>query len=595
MSTIQKDLPQWDLRALFTSFDDPAFLSARERAEAFVGKLNTWKERAGKGELTLSDVAESLPLYEELEVLLLHTYAFCQLQYDVDTKNARAKKEMQLAKKLLTSMETQVEWYSQALKKLPQDLLDAMKDHPVLSRYLHFLELMMLAKPYTLSEAEERVLSIKDAHGADRWGHFHTEVASHLQFGTLTIEGKDVAMNQALLAYYMASSDRDLRKAAFLRAKEPFSDVMHVFSYMYASVVADFEEECRTLRGYTSGLASACIGEEVQESDVERMVKAVEEHIPLYQDYFAWKKEALGLEVMYAWDMTAPVAKVHKDIPFTEAKEMVLACYNHFDPETADLAAQFFEKGWIDAREGGNKYAGAYSWSMLHNPYILLNYQPTIQQVFTMIHELGHGVHSLLTDRTQPFLMRNHSKVVAESASQFSELLLLDHIVATSEDTDFVRGLLAHHIEDLLYCLSSTITVTAFEIETHERLAEGTMDTEELCALWKAKLDHIRGEGIVSHELDRVTWARIPHIFQTPFYYFTYPMSLFVVLSLYELYTQDPAAFVPKYKAYLSEGTTMTPAAMLKKHFDITFGTQEFYAQGMAVVKRLFQTLKTLA
>lgn len=586
-------LPQWDLRGLFTSFEDPAFTGAPAQAEDLATKLEAWKPKVGA--MTVTDVAESLPLFEELEVLLLHLYAFCQLQYDVDTTNARAKKEMQLAKKVLTTMETRLEWYTQMLKKLPAPMLEEMRDHPVLGRYHHFLELMKQAERHTLSEAEERVMSIKDAHGADSWGHFHTEVASHLDFGTLRLEGKEVPMNQSLLAYHMASADPSVREAAYIRAKEPFASMMHVFSYMYTAVATDFEDESRQLRGYASGLARACEGEEVQVEDVERMVASVAANVPLYQEYYAWKKEALGLETMHGWDMTAPLSQNHKDISFEEAREMVLACYRHFDPEVAELAGQFFTNGWIDAREGGNKYAGAYSWSMLHNPYILLNYQPTIQQVFTMIHELGHGVHSLLTDRTQPFLMRNHSKVVAESASQFSELLLLDHIVATSSDKDFVRGLLAHHIEDLLYCLSSTVTVTAFEMETHDRLAAGSMDQEELCTLWKEKLDHVRGRGIVSHELDRVTWARIPHIFQTPFYYFTYPMSLFVVLSLYELYTQDPVAFVPKYKAFLSEGTTMTPAAMLQKHFGLTFGTEEFYARGMAVVERLFTLLRAQA
>lgn len=588
-------LPKWDLSDLYTSFDDPAFARAPKKAKALMKELETYKGKAEKGKLRARDIAKTLPVFEELEVLLLHTYAFCQLQYDVDTKNARARKEMQNAKKFLTECETRLEWYSQALKRLSPRALKGVYKHKKLQPYTHFFELLKQSERYTLSEREERVMSIKDANGADSWGHFHTEVASHLSFGELDIDGKKQPMNQALLGYHMASPDRETRKKAYIRAKEPFRDMMHVFSYMYSSVVADFEQECRTLRGYKSGLEQACIGEEVTTGDVQRMVDAVERHVDLYQEYFSWKKKTLGLRTMEGWDMTAPVSKTHKDIPFKDGKKMVLDCYKNFDQEVHDLAKAFFDKKWIDAREGGNKYAGAYSWSMFEHPYILLNYQPAIQQVFTMIHELGHGVHALLTDQHNPFLMRNHSKVVAESASQFSELLLLDHILETSQDDDFKRGLLAHHIEDLLYCISSTATVTAFEIETHERLATESMDREELCDLWMEKLDAMRGKDIKSCELDRYTWARIPHIFQTPFYYFTYPMSLFVVLSLYELYTEDRTGFVAKYKAYLSEGTTMTPGELLKKHFDLDFGTKAFYERGMKVVERLFTQLRDLS
>lgn len=589
----QSSLPHWDLSDLFLSFDDPAFREAPAKAKELMQTIEQVKESAASG-LGLDDVATTLPVYQELEVLLLHVYAFCQLQYDVDTQNGEARKEMQAAKKLLTECETRLEWYSQALKRITPEILEQIRTHTELSRYAHFFELLKQSERYTLSEPEERVMSIKDSFGADSWRHFHTEVASHLEFGELEIEGKVQKQNQALLAYHMASPDRELRKKAYIQAKQPFADMMHVFAYMYSSVVADFEQECRELRGYASGLEQACIGEEVKPLDVERMVEVVQQHVPLYQEYYRWKKEALQLDTFEGWDMSAPVGDSHTKISFEDAKNMVLDCYGAFDLEVRDMAEKFFEKRWIDAREGGNKYAGAYSWSMHDHPYILLNYQPTLQQVFTMIHELGHGVHSLLTDKHQPFLMRNHSKVVAESASQFSELLLLDHILATSDDRDLKRGLLAHHIEDLLYCLISTLTVTAFEMQTHEKLANGSMDREELCALWMSQLDAVRGDAIASHELDKYVWARIPHIFQTPFYYFTYPMSLFVVLSLYELYQEDKAGFTAKYKAYLSEGTTMTPAELISKHFAIEFGTTDFYTRGMQVVARLFEQLRAL-
>lgn len=585
-------LPEWDLSDLFGSFDSPEYEKGFSEAQKLSHDLGVFKDTLEKGTISAEEMTKAIQVFEKMEVLLLHLYAYSHMQYDVDTTFTKAKKENERATKFLTEVEASIEWFSQGLKKLSEEKIAELVKHPELAGYAHFFKTVKLYEKYTLLEKEEQLLHKKDLYASTAWSNFHTEIASNLDFGKLTIEGKEVEMNQALLLFYMAHPNREIRKAVYELRSKGFGTMEHIFAYVYAQVAASFEQDSRELRGYESGLFRASMGDEVTPEHITAMVEVTKKNAHTYQDYFAWKKEQLGLDVMMPYDTSAPLTESKEEISFEEARNMVLNCFGSFDEEMKSMANEFFEKKWIDAREGGNKYAGAYSWSMEKHPYILLNYQPNLQQVFTMIHELGHGVHSLLTNQKQPYLMRNHSKVVAESASQFAELLLLDYVLKSDRPAEVKRSVLAHHIEDLLYCLSSTITVTAFEMETHDKATTEALNKEDLSGIWMNLHKTLRGDAIQTLDEDKMMWSRIPHIFQTPFYYFTYPMSLLVVLSLYELYLEDPEKFVPLYKEYLSLGGSMTPADSLKTAFGIDFGTTEFFEKGFRVVERLIEKLK---
>ena len=587
-------LPMWDLTDLFTSFDSKEYLDAPKNIESALKDFEEKRAHLSSKPLDTNHLFESLKAYEEIEVKVLHYYAFARMQYDVDTKNTDAKKAFDSATALLTDVEGKLEWFSQFLKKIPSEEIEKFAHDEKLARYQRFFEVVKLYEKYTLDEKSEMLLISKDRFAQEGWRNMHTELVSHFDFGEIEDEGKKIKMNQSLLKNYLSSPNRDLRKQASKLMKQPFKDTMHILGYTYAQVVSSFEQDSKDVRGYPNGLFRSAMGDEVADSDTKEMIEVIKEYIPLYNEYYVWKKKELGLSEMYVYDMGAPLSTHEAPIPFDTAKDTVLATFSGFSEKFAGLAKQFFDNNWIDAREGGNKYAGAYSWSMYEHPFILLNYQPKIREVFTMIHELGHGVHSLLTQEHQPYLLRNHSKVIAESASQFAELLLLDHYMKTLTDKEEKRNLLSHHIEDLLYCTMSALTVTRFEIAVHEKLANGVLSPEEMCDIWEGFSNEVKGKDIIGTDLDRYAWARIPHIFQTPFYYFTYPMSLLVVLCLYEQYLENPADFIPKYEQFLSLGSSKSPHDMIKSVFGIEFGTKEFYNKGMQVIEKLFIQLKEI-
>ncbi|MFN7161332.1 MAG: M3 family oligoendopeptidase [Candidatus Gracilibacteria bacterium] len=591
----QNNLPEWDLSDLFPSLESPEYKAELENILKAKDDFLKYKDAFLNNDFSPADLLKMIKDYEQLEIRTLHIYAYSHFQYDVDTTNEFVKAEHEKAKKLVTDIATELEFFSQGLKNMPHDVFEEMKKASELSEYKRYLEVLKIYEPYTKSEREEQILTMKSLYGSQAWGQFHTELSSGMDFGTLMVDGKEEKMTPARLGNIITNSqDQNLRCAAYEAGRKPFKENSHLFSFAFNAVVSDFEMDSMQIRGYTSGLHRGTLGEEVTETHVENMRSLLEEKIPVFQDYYKWKKSQLGVEKMHTYDLSAPLSSKRPKLTFDEAKDYVLSCYGNFSEEFRSHASRFFDEKWIDARDSGTKYAGAYSWSMNKHPYILLNFQPSIQQAMTMIHELGHGIHALLSSKGQPFLIRDTSKVIAETASQFSEMLLLDYFETVLDDKDVVKDLFAAHIDDVLYCLGSTLTVTAFEIETHKKSLTEGISKDVLNNLWENLIKNLYGDAVELTEYDRYSWSRIPHIFQSPYYYFTYPMSLAVVLTLYELYLEDKATFVKNYTKFLEAGGSIATPELIESSFGITFGDRAFFERAFRVVERMIEKVKTM-
>lgn len=589
----QQHLPEWDLSDLFPSLESPEYKSELQNIVVAKDNFLKYKDMLLKNAYSASELLQMITEFEQLEIRTLHIYAYSHFQYDVDTTNEFVKAEHEKAKKLVTDIATELEFFSQGLKNMPHEVFETMKAAPELAQYKRYLEVLKIYEPYTKSEREEQILTMKSLYGSQAWGQFHTELASGMDFGTLMVDGKEEKMTPARLGNIITNSqDQKLRKEAYEAGRKPYKENSHLFSFAFNAVVSDYEMESTQIRGYSSGLHRGALGEEVTEAHIENMRMLLQEKIPVFRDYYAWKKKELGVETMHTYDLSAPISSKRPKLSFDEAKDHVLFCYRAFSPEFEKHAVRFFEERWIDARDSGTKYAGAYSWAMAAHPYILLNFQPSIQQAMTMIHELGHGIHALLSTKHLPFLMRNTSKVVAETASQFSEMLLLDYFETVLDDKEVVKDLFAAHIDDVLYCLGSTLTVTAFEIETHKRSLTEGLSKDVLNELWETLLKDLYGSEVELTEYDRYAWSRIPHIFQSPYYYFTYPMSLAVVLTLYELYLEDKATFVKNYTTFLEAGGSIATPELIESSFGITFGDRAFFERAFRVVERMIEKVQ---
>ncbi len=299
---------------------------------------------------------------------------------------------------------------------------------------------------------------------------------------------------------------------------------------------------------------------------VELLLSSVEAHYGLAQEYYRLKASLLGLEGDFRYhDVSAPYQKVDRKYSFTEAKELVLGAFGRFHPLAGEVAATFFAHEWIDATPRPGKRGGAFCSGMLpaYHPYVLLNYVGRLEDVFTLAHELGHGIHFYLA-RVQTPLNFSPTTPMAEVASVFGEILLSGHLRDLETDPVVRRDILSGMIEDAIATIFRQTMYTRWEQKAHALRARGVATGEEYSALWAEENARLYGDSVVFDPLDRWGWITIPHFVHYRFYCFSYSFGHLLTYALYRRYQEDAAAFPPKYLELLSAGGSDRPERLLE-------------------------------
>jgi oligoendopeptidase F len=308
------------------------------------------------------------------------------------------------------------------------------------------------------------------------------------------------------------------------------------------------------------------------------------------REFFEFKARALGIEEFKSFDFLAPLQGSPQKHPFGMSKELVLEAFGRFDPELRDIAERFFE-GRIDAYPRAGKYGGAYCWSI--NPddpaFILLNHNDRLDDVFTLAHELGHGVHAELM-RSQPPVNYGHSTPLAETASVFAEMLLADFLLERA-DASTKRELLCQLLEKAASTLYRQVQITRWEILAHEERAKGVVSSQRYGELWLEIYRDTFGDAMQSIPEDCWGWIGIPHVIRHRFYCYSYAFGMLLVLALFKRYKLEGSSFVPKFKALLASGRSATPQELLAR-LDIDTRDPTFWQGGFDVIKGWLEELK---
>ncbi|MHB8573879.1 MAG: M3 family oligoendopeptidase, partial [Dehalococcoidia bacterium] len=284
----------------------------------------------------------------------------------------------------------------------------------------------------------------------------------------------------------------------------------------------------------------------------------------LFQDYYRLKGEHLGAKVRIC-DLYAPWDAETRHVEYVAGRQQLQAALARFSEEYAALASGFYDRAWVDARVRPGKRGGAFCWPVfgLHS-YLLLSYTADYDSLFTLAHELGHGLHYELIAQRQRLTNSDPPMVLAEIASTFNELLLLDYLLERESDPAMRRFLLARNIEDQLNLLFRQSTISRFELALHERAEEGTLEAAFVNATWKRLYEELCGDAVEVLPEHRYDWARIGHIFFKPFYCYNYSLSAVASLACYARYRAEGAAFVPGYLEMLRSGSSRSPVETLR-------------------------------
>jgi oligoendopeptidase F len=389
-------------------------------------------------------------------------------------------------------------------------------------------------------------------------------------------------------------SERHIRRDATKALFAAFEEREHILTYIFNTVYQDYKAETLELRGYPHLLTPTVLGDGIEREDVEMLFAATASHVDILQEYCREKAKILGIEDFSSFDVLAPLEASSEKFDIEHGRTLVLESFGRFDGELQTLAADFFE-GRIDTFPKVGKRGGAYCWGT--NPadpaFILLNHNDRLDDVFTLAHELGHGVHHELS-RVQKPVNSGHTTSLAETASTFAEMLLADVLLeqaTTSQKREILSGLL----EKAAGTLYRQVQITRWELAAHSERAKGVVSSQRYGQLWLETFKDFFGDAVQPVAGDAWAWSSIPHVLNYRFYCYSYAFGMLLVLALYQQYKKEGAAsFAPKYKRLLASGNRAKPAELLAE-MGINTRDPAFWDSGFAVVRGWLEEFKRLS
>lgn len=584
---------RWDLSDLYSGPDDPRLradmASVLERARAFESK---YRGRIRDQNLSVETLLGALQEYELILQAQSKPHDFASLAFAADTSDT----------KLGALLQSVLEWSSQvAIHLLPFGLellevedgvLSRLLSDDRLSNYRHFVQAHRAFRPHRLSEAEERIMEEMATTGRRAFERLFEEVVAGIRF-EVEIDGKVQSLTEPEVLALLRSPDRDVRRRAAEGLTKGLQEHSRLLTFIFNTLVQDKAVEDR-LRRFDSPEASRHLSNELNPSTVETVIQVCEKHYPLVSRYYNLKREILGYDELTHYDRYAPLFETKRDVPFDEAKDLVLSAFERFSSAMRDAAVSFFANGWIDAEVRPGKRGGAFCNGVtpdLH-PYILMNYLGRVDDAMTLAHELGHGVHDMMA-RRQTYLNYHCALPVAELASTFAEMLVFESLRQMGSLEERL-ALYAERIEGNFATIFRQAAMYRFEQGLHRaRREKGELTSEEIGAVWQTQIQRMFGESLKLGNDHRLWWMYISHFTEAPFYVYAYSFGELLVMALYRRWKEEGSGFADRYLGLLAAGGSMTPKDLLAQ-VGIDIDDPAFWQGGMSVIEGMVSEFQEL-
>jgi oligoendopeptidase F len=584
-----ENLPEWNLGDLYAGPDSPAF-SADMAASSSAAKIFTSNYKGKLATLSGADLAQALKDYEALSDLIGRTGSYAQLYYVGDTTESSRSKFYGDVNSKITDISSGLLFFELEMNLIDDAALEKAMEVPALAHYRPWIENLRMERPYQLDDKTEQLFLEKSQTGFGAFNRLFDETMAALRFN---VNGEDLTLEPTL--NLMQSPDEALRKAGSLALAKTFGENVKLFTLVTNTLAKDKEISDRW-RGFKDIAAARHLSNRVEPAVVDALVAAVREAYPkLSHRYYKMKAKWLGKDKLMHWDRNAPLpAEDTREVPWNDARDLVLKAYGAFSPEMAGIAKDFFDKKWIDAPTRPGKAPGAFAHPTVPSahPYVLLNYLGKTRDVMTLAHELGHGVHQVLAAK-QGALMANTPLTLAETASVFGEMLTFQALLRETTDKAKRKILLASKAEDMINTVVRQIAFYTFERKVHAARREGELTPDQINAFWMEVQHESLGDSIEFGSGYETFWTYIPHFIHSPFYVYAYAFGDCLVNSLYARYRESEVGFQEKYFDMLKAGGTKHHSELLKP-FGLDATDPQFWQKGLSVISGLIDELETL-
>ncbi len=549
---------QWDLSPVCVSGE--AFEKGVKEVMADAERISSFQGRLGEGDeavLACFDLINRLSEKAER----LYTYAF--LLSSGDGGDATAQKYTGLGMNMFVKLETVCSFIEPELLALPAEKLERMKEQPSFRTYRFRLENLIRSRAHTLSADQEGILARMADLAETPSGTYDMLTDVDMKHGTVVdTDGKEIELTGGTFGVLRASADRRVRKDAFETYFGDYKQFNNTIAKLYSGSVKQ-DWFFASVRGHESSLKAALFPGNVPESVYRSLIEAIHCGLPIMRRYLELRRRVLDLPEMDTFDLYLPlVPEDGGKVPFEEGKKLVKEALKVLGEDYGKMLDRAFSERWIDVYENVGKASGAFSTGVYGvHPYVMLNYQDELEDVFTLAHELGHSMHSWYSDKTQPYETHDYRIMVAEVASTVNEVLLAKYLLSREKEPTRRASILNMLCEGFRTTVFRQTMFAEFELAAHEALEEGTVLTAEELNFLYMKLEKEYYEGIGVPEIMQYEWSYIPHFYRN-FYVYQYATGYCSAVRIAEnlLKTGDPT----EYLRFLTTGGSAHPIDELK-------------------------------
>jgi oligoendopeptidase F len=560
---------------------------ARDRAEAFAQR-----HRGNVGELGAGGLAEAMHELAAIHDLSGRAGSYAVLSFSLDTTDPERGALMQRAREMSAAIDIALVFFELEWNQVPDERAEKLLAAPELDFCSHHLRTLRRYRPHQLSEPEERILTETTVTGASAFQRLFTEQTSIIE-ASVPDSDERISLEEALSR--LQHPDRQRRAEAAAGLTEALREDLRTRAFVFNTLLQDKSTKDR-LRSYSHWLASRNLANEASDESVEALIEAVQSRYELARRWYRLKASLLGLDRLAHWDRMAPVSDTEEEIPYSEAREIVLDCYSGFSSELGEAAGGFFSNGYVDGPPRPGKRGGAfcsYTVPSAH-PYVMLNYTSRPHDVLVMAHELGHGVHASLAG-PQGIFHFSTPLTLAETASIFGETIVLERLLERAPGPAERLDLLAGSLDGAVAAVFRQVAMNRFEDAAHrERRESGELSVDRFAELWLETQADLLGDSVEIGDDYGVWWSYIWHFVDAPGYVYAYAYGHLLALSVYRRYEEEGAAFVPSYLDLLRAGGSLPPEE-LGAIVGVDLSDPGFWSSGLDLVERQLEAAESAA